>query len=104
MKNNRVTIYDIAEKTGFSAVTVHRALNNKDRISEKTRKLIQDTAKEIGYKANPAAQGLRRTPIKIGAVLFCQVEEYVDDIVEGITAGGEELQKYNVSTDRKSVV
>ena len=103
MKNNRVTIYDIAEKTGFSAVTVHRALNNKDRISEKTRKLIQDTAKEIGYKANPAAQGLRRTPIKIGAVLFCQVEEYVDDIVEGIAAGGEELQKYNVSTDIRKI-
>lgn len=103
MEDKRITIYDIAEKTGFSAVTVHRALNNKGRISDETKKLILDTAKEIGYKANPAAQGLRRAPIKIGAVLFCQVEEYVDDIIEGIAAGGEELQEYNVSTDIRKI-
>ena len=28
MKTNKVTIYDIAEKTNFSVGTVHRALNN----------------------------------------------------------------------------
>lgn len=97
MNNKKVTIYDIAEKTNFSAVTVHRALNNKGRISEKTRKLILETADSLGYKVNPAAQGLRRSHIKIGAVLFCPVEEYLDDIIDGIFAGGEELEKYNVS-------
>ena len=69
MEGKKVTIYDIAEKTGFSAVTVHRALSNKGRISEKTKALILKTARELEYEVNPAAQGLRRTPIKIGAVL-----------------------------------
>ena len=99
MPNKRVTIYDIAEKTHFSAVTVHRALNNKGRISEKTRMFILETAEAMGYKANPAAQGLRRNEIKIGAVLFCPVDEYVDDIILGISTSGNELEKYNVSVD-----
>lgn len=101
--DSRVTIYDIAKETNFSAVTVHRALNNKGRISPKTKQLILDTAKRLGYKANPAAQGLRRQPIKIGAILFCPVEEYVDEIIEGIAASGEELEKYNVSVDIKKI-
>lgn len=103
MTNKRVTIYDIAEKTNFSAVTVHRALNNKGRISEKTKALILETANQLGYKANPLAQGLRRTEIKIGAVLFCPIDEYVDNIISGITASGAELEKYNVSVDIKKI-
>lgn len=95
----KVTIYDIAAKTGFSAVTVHRALGGKGRISAQTKNRILKAAQELGYKANPAAQGLRRAPIKLGAVLFCPVEEYVDAIVDGIAAAGEALEKYNVSTD-----
>ncbi len=99
MNNKHVTIYDIAEKTGVSAVTVHRALSNKGRISEKTKNLILQTAREMGYQANPAAQGLRRAPIKIGAVLFCPVDEYVNDIIQGISDGAADLVKYNVSVD-----
>lgn len=103
MGDKKVTIYDIAEKTNFSAVTVHRALNNKGRIGEKTKELIIKTAEEMGYKANPAAQGLRRNKIKIGAVLFCPIDEYVDDIVSGISACGAELEKYNVTVDIKKI-
>lgn len=99
----RVTIYDIAKETNFSAVTVHRALTDKGRISPETKKLILDTAKRLGYKANVAAQGLRRQLIKLGAILFCPVEEYVDAIIEGVAASGEELAKYNVSVDIKKV-
>lgn len=96
---SKATIYDIAKVTGFSAVTVHRALSNKGRISPKTKELILKTAKELGYKANPAAQGLHRQQIKLSAILFCPVEEYVDAIIKGIAASGAELEKYNVSVD-----
>ena len=103
MKNKNVTIYDIAEKTNFSAVTVHRALNNKGRISDSTKNLILKTAKELGYKANPAAQGLRRNTIKIGAILFCPVDEYVNSIIEGIEFSASELEKFNVSVKVKKI-
>ncbi len=99
MAEKKATIYDIAELTGVSIATVHRALNDKARISPDTKQRILDAAKDLGYKVNVAAQCLRRLPIHIGAILFCPVEEYVDAIVEGITTSGRELEKYNVSVD-----
>lgn len=103
MEEKKVTIYDIAARTNVSVGTVHRALNNKSRISPKTKKMILETAESMGYKVNVAAQGLRRLPIKIGAILFCPVEEYVDDIIEGISSAGAELEKYNVFVDIKKI-
>lgn len=97
MADKKATIYDIAEQTGVSVATVHRALNDKARIRPETKQRILEVAKDLGYKVNVAAQGLRRLPIHLGAILFCPVEEYVDAIVEGITASGHELEKYNVS-------
>lgn len=103
METTKVTIYDIAKKANVSVGTVHRALNNTGRISPKTKQLILDVAQSLGYKANVAAQGLRRSPIKIGAILFCPVEEYVDSIIDGISASGEALEKYNVYVDIQKI-
>jgi DNA-binding LacI/PurR family transcriptional regulator len=52
------TIYDIAKKTGFSITTVSRALNDYPDVSAKTKKLILDTVKEIGYYPNSNARSL----------------------------------------------
>lgn len=103
MSDKKVTIYDIAEKLGCSAVTVHRALSGKGRISAATKQRVLQTAEQLGYKANPAAQGLRRAPIKLGAVLFCPVDEYVNDIADGIAAAAQSLEKYNVSADVRQI-
>ncbi len=103
MKEKRVTIYDIAEKAGVSVGTVNRALSNKPRISPATKKLVLDTAKKLGYKVNVAAQGLRRSPITIGAILFCPIEEYVDSIIEGMRSSAADLEKYNVTVDVRKI-
>ncbi len=95
----KTTIYDLAELTGFSVGTVNRALNGKGRIKQETRQLILDAAKKTGYRANPAAQGLRRNPLRLGAVLYCPVAEYVNDIYAGICAAAQNLEKYNVTVD-----
>lgn len=96
MMNKKTTIYDIAEKLNVSAVTVHRALTNKGRISAETKKKILATAENMGYKVNVAAQVLHRATIKIIAVVYCPVDEYVDSIIQGMNACGEELEKFNV--------
>ena len=49
-KRKKITIYDIAEVTGFSITTVTRALNHKGRINEDTRRLIMETADKLGYQ------------------------------------------------------
>ena len=99
MNAKKVTIYDIAQAAGVSVGTVNRALSGKDRISPVTKQLVLDTADRLGYRANSAAQGLRRAPITIGAVLFCPVDEYVDAIVDGMGATAQALEKYNVTVD-----
>ena len=103
MQEKRITIYDIAEKAGVSVGTVNRALNGKDRISEQTRQNILKIAKELGYTANTAAQGLRRSPITIGAILFCPVDEYVDLIIEGMEHTARDLEKYRVNVDIRKI-
>ena len=99
MNTKKVTIYDIARAAGVSVGTVNRALSGKDRISPATKQLVLDTADKLGYRANSAAQGLRRTPITVGAILFCPVDEYVDAIIDGMKATAAALEKYNVTVD-----
>ena len=78
MKEKKVTIYDIAREAGVSVGTVNRALGGKTRIRPETKQTVLDTAERLGYRANSAAQGLRRAPITLGAILFCPIDEYVD--------------------------
>lgn len=52
----RVTIADVAERTGFSKTTISRFLNGKyEFMSETTRKRISEVIKDIEYKPNRMA-------------------------------------------------
>lgn len=53
-----VKIGDIAKVTGFSITTVSKALNGYTDISEKTKVLVLDKAKEMGYIPNASARSL----------------------------------------------
>jgi LacI family transcriptional regulator len=54
----KATIIDIAESLNISPSTVSRALKNNPRISSEVRKLVSDTAKEMGYRPNLLARSL----------------------------------------------
>ncbi|NOU67995.1 LacI family DNA-binding transcriptional regulator [Paenibacillus sp. LMG 31461] len=53
-----ITIYDIAEKAGVSAMTVSRVINNTGRISEETRKRVRKVMEELHYIPNALARSL----------------------------------------------
>jgi len=53
-----VTIYDIAEKTGYTASTISKALNNQSDISEATRLKVSEVARQMGYIPNQGAKAL----------------------------------------------
>lgn len=57
-----ITITDIAAKANVSVSTVSRVLNKqakKHRISKDTEQLVLQTAKELNYRPNHLARGLR---------------------------------------------
>ena len=55
-----VTIKDVAKQVGRSITTVSRALNNYDDVSEETRQLIKQTAREMGYVPSSIAKKLQK--------------------------------------------
>lgn len=65
----KITLADIAQKTGVTISTVQRALNGGNGVSDVKRIQIQKTATEMGYKRNFYASSLRRGYIRI-AVIF----------------------------------
>lgn len=57
--NKNITMKDIAEKLNISSVTVSKALNDKDGVSEELRARIKEVADEMGYRINAAAKAMR---------------------------------------------
>ena len=49
-------IYDIARMAGVSIATVSRVLNNSGKVSEKTRRKVEEIIREIDYTPNAFAQ------------------------------------------------
>ncbi|MEV8466992.1 LacI family DNA-binding transcriptional regulator [Fluviibacterium sp. DFM31] len=59
MQKKRVSIKEVAEHAGVSAATVSLVLNDKGSISDKTRKQVRKSAKELGFILNKSASRLR---------------------------------------------
>lgn len=62
--HGRVTLADIAQRTGVSKVTVSYVLNDREtthvKISDSTRQRVLATANELGYHPNALARALTR--------------------------------------------
>lgn len=74
-----VNIRDISLKCGFSVSTVSKALNGYSDVSEKTRQLVLETAKELGYVPNANARALKTNRTFNIGILF------IDDQNNGLT-------------------
>jgi LacI family transcriptional regulator len=61
MKRARVTLSDVAKKVGVHPSTVSRVLNpaTRESVRKATVELIDQAAKELGYRPNPFAYSLR---------------------------------------------
>ncbi len=65
----QVTLKDIATALNVSMTTVHRALYNKEGISDAMRQAVLNKAEDLGYTTNYIASSLKRRAMKIAAVL-----------------------------------
>lgn len=97
MKNGRPTIKQIAEKTGVSIGTVHRAIYGKEGVGEETRKRILAEVEKMNYQIDAAASSLKRKDIIIAVVLPKPQGEdqyYFRGIWEGIKEAAAEVERY----------
>lgn len=64
-----VTIKDVARLAGVSPATVSIVLNGKGKVSEETRKKVEEAAQKLGYRPNIVARSLVRG--KTNTILLC---------------------------------
>lgn len=84
-KKGEVTIYDIAKKLKIAASTVSRALNHNPIVSESTRRIIEETAAEMGYRPNIMAANFRsRRTNTIGVILPLINRHFFSSVISGI--------------------
>ncbi|WP_260632301.1 LacI family DNA-binding transcriptional regulator [Bacillus bingmayongensis] len=65
---------DVAKHVGVSPATVSRVLNNRGYISDKTRKRVNDSMKEIHYFSNEMARSLSTQKSNIIGLIFPTVK------------------------------
>lgn len=81
----RVTLYDIAKKTGYSVNTVSRVLRGDTRISAQTRGKIKLTADELGYIPNFIANSMRsQSTHTIGVISADSSNPFFAEVLLGI--------------------
>ena len=80
-----VTIYDIAQKLMLSSSTISRGLQDNPSINPKTRKRIQETARELGYRHNTFASSLRKQKTNtIGVIVHELKSSFITSVLAGI--------------------
>lgn len=84
-ERKEVTIYDIATRLNLSPATVSRGLKDYHHVNEKTKKKINDAAKEMGYRSNNFASNLRQQKTHtIGVIVHELNSNFVTSVLAGI--------------------
>lgn len=72
----KINMGKIAEMFGVSIVTVSKALNDKDGVSDELREKIKEAAEKLGYRPNHAAKSLKTQKVYNVGILIAN--RYVD--------------------------
>ncbi|MDD4083108.1 MAG: LacI family DNA-binding transcriptional regulator [Sphaerochaetaceae bacterium] len=76
---------EVAQKAGVSVSTVSRVLAGKTYISENTRELVENAAKELNYRPNVMAKGLKLGRSNAIALMIPSIDNLMfPDIVRGV--------------------
>ena len=92
----QITLKDIAKALNLSPSTVSRAMKNHPAISKKTRKKVQDYAKEHKYKPNTLAMQLRTNRNNTIGVIVPEIVHYFFSTVLAGIQDEAEKSNYNL--------
>ncbi len=79
MRSMKISTAQLARICGVSQGTVDRALNNRNGISDKTKKMIIDTAISYGYRPT-----LDKNIKQVGVIVFNLNNEYLTSLITEI--------------------
>jgi len=86
----RVTINDVAERSGVSIKTVSRVLNNEPNVRPSTRAKVEQAVLELDYSPNPSARGLAGIRSRmIGLIYDNPSPNYLFQAISGVLQGCE---------------
>ena len=94
MKNNRMTLQDIANLAGLNKMTVSRYLRDPNQVSQRSRELISKIMEENNYIPNRAPEILLNARSKTIGVL---IPSFRNQIFADVLAGGRSRSPVNVS-------
>lgn len=85
MPKKQITLADLAKSLGISTATVSRALKNYPDISKETKRRVLELAKEMNYRPNSMAAGLRKRESNIiGVIVPSIVNHFFSSVIKGI--------------------
>jgi len=102
LQKKKVTLKEIAERTGVSLGTVHRAIYGKSGVSEETRARIMEEVVRTNYQIDEAASVLKRRAKKVVVVLPKAHKEdrfYFRGIWKGIQDAAQNMDQYKIYYD-----
>jgi LacI family transcriptional regulator len=80
----RITIQEVATRSGVSPMTVSRVVNGSPRVRPETRRRVEAVVKELGYVPNRLARGLtRRKTGTLGLIVTDVANPFFTLIVRG---------------------
>ena len=102
-----IKLSDIAAKAGVSESTVSRALADSPLVNQKTKDLVQQLAREAGYKVNQVARNLRiQSTRTIGLVVPQVANPYYPKLIQlvadRVKEAGYRLQLHLSGADQES--
>lgn len=90
--SRRLTIKDLAKELNLSSSTISRVLSNNPRISEATKKLVNDKVKELGFSLDPIASSFRSKKTKSIGVVAPRIDvDFHSKVISGIEDYASEL-------------
>ncbi|MDF2614864.1 MAG: LacI family transcriptional regulator [Clostridia bacterium] len=101
MAAHKATLKDISKAMNVSMTTVHRALYDKEGVSDQMREEIKKVADEMGYRTNYVAASLKRKTVKFAIVIPEPTNEnryYYLCLWQGIRKFLDEVSEFNIET------
>ncbi|MFC5470283.1 LacI family DNA-binding transcriptional regulator [Cohnella suwonensis] len=81
----KVSIFDVAKKSGLSVVTVSRVLNNSSSVRQSNREKVLQAMRELDYHPNASARSLARGKTGIiGLTLTTLHDSFLDAVVKEV--------------------